>query len=301
MEKSTLLIIISLISACYLFIRRRYSYWRRLGVPYIKPIFPFGNLKDVGKKYHSCELLMNFYKENKHRGPFVGIFFFLSPVVLLTDLNLIKNVMSKDFSVFHERHFYHNERDDPLSAHLFAIDGNKWKRLRSKLTPTFSSGKMKFMYNTVLEIGERLRERLNVVVSESLNQCVEVEIKNYWARYTTDVIGSCAFGLECNTLNDKDALFREMGRQVFEEPRRSLGAQLLISTMKEYANFFRLKQLPDKPAAFFANIVKETLAYRQSNNIERKDFMHLLIELKNHPNPEFGSLSDNEIAAQVDN
>lgn len=125
METSVVLIIISVISLIYYFIKRLYSFWRQLGVPYIKPIFPFGNLKDVGKKYHSCELLMNFYNENKHRGPFVGLFFFLSPVVLLTDLNLIKNVMSKDFSVFHERHFYHNERDDPLSAHLFAIDGYK--------------------------------------------------------------------------------------------------------------------------------------------------------------------------------
>lgn len=155
------------------------------------------------------------------------------------------------------------------------------------------------MFNTVLEIGERLSERLNVVVSESLNQCVEVEIKNYWARYTTDVIGSCAFSLECNTLNDKDALFREMGRRVFEEPRRSMDAQLLVAQMKEYANFFGIKQLPDELTKFFENIVKETLAYRQSNKIERNDFMHLLIDLKNNPNPDFSAISDNEIAAQV--
>lgn len=139
METSTVLIIISLIWTCYFFITKRYSFWRRLGVPYIKPIFfPFGNLFNVGRKYHSCELLMKFYNENKHRGPFVGMFFFVSPVVLLTDLNLIKSVMCQDFSVFHERHFYHNEKDDPLSAHLFAIDGNKWKKLRTKLTPTFT-------------------------------------------------------------------------------------------------------------------------------------------------------------------
>lgn len=299
METSTtVLVFLSVLSALYCFIKRRYSFWFRLGVPFIRPTFPFGNIKDVGKTFHSCELLMKFYNENKHRGPFVGLYFFLSPVVLLTDLNLIKNVMAKDFSVFHERHFYHNEKDDPLSAHLFAIDGSKWKNLRTKLTPTFTSGKMRFMFNTVLEIGERLSERLNAIVSESPNQCVEVEMKNYWARYTTDVIGSCAFGLECNTLNDGDALFREMGRQVFEEPRRSMGAQLLITQLKEYANFFGIKQLPDKPAAFFLSIVKETLAYRQSNKIERKDFMHLLIELQNNPNAELGTITDNEIAAQ---
>ncbi len=141
METSTVLIVLSVLATIYYFIKRRYSFWQRLGIPSVKPSFPFGNLKDVGKKFHSCEMLMKFYDENKHRGPFVGLYFFLSPVVLLTDLNLIKNVMAKDFSVFHERHFYHNEKHDPLSAHLFAIDGSKWKMLRSKLTPTFTSGK----------------------------------------------------------------------------------------------------------------------------------------------------------------
>lgn len=299
METSAwLLIALSVVVTFYYFIKKRYSYWRDRGVPYVEPTFPFGNLKDVGKRWHSCEVFKNFYDEHKHRGPFVGIYFFLSPVVLLTDLDLIKNVMGKDFSVFHERHFYHNEKDDPLSAHLFAIDGNKWKVLRNKLSPTFTSGKMKFMFNTVLEIGEKLSQRLNSVVSESMNGSVEVEMKNYWARYTTDVIGSCAFGLECNTLNDKNAHFREMGRQVFEEPRRSLGAQLLLVQWREWAKFFRVKQLPDKPTEFFLKIVKETLAYRQSNKVERNDFMHLLIDLKNNPNPELGTLTENEIAAQ---
>ncbi|KAJ6644544.1 putative cytochrome P450 6a14 [Pseudolycoriella hygida] len=90
-----------------------------------------------------------------------------------------------------------------------------------------------------------------------------------------------------------------MGRQVFEEPRRSMGLQMLVVQMREYARFFGIKQLPEKPAKFFLNIVKETLAYRRSNNVERKDFMHLLIDLKNNPNPELHSLTDDEIAAQA--
>lgn len=54
---------------------------------------------------------------------------------------------------------YYNDKDDPLSLHLFAIDGEPWKNVRIKLTPTFTSSK-------------------------------EFEMKDYWARYTTDVIGS---------------------------------------------------------------------------------------------------------------
>lgn len=85
---------------------------------------------------------------------------------------------------------------------LFRMEGEAWKTLRSKLSPTFTSSRMKTMFETVYEKAELLQEVLNTHQEEVIN------ISDICSRYTTDVIGSCAFGIECDSLTDPNCVFR---------------------------------------------------------------------------------------------
>lgn len=91
---------------------------------------------------------------------------------------------------------FYNEKDDPLSAHLFSIEGKKWRDLRTKLTPTFTSGKMRFMYPTIIATANEFKSTLNEMLFNK--ESMDIEMKDLLARFTTDVIGECAFGIECN-------------------------------------------------------------------------------------------------------
>lgn len=80
---------------------------------------------------------------------------------------------------------YVNEKGDPLSAHLFAIGGDKWRNLRRKLTPTFTSGKMKGMFHTIAECGSLLEK----VFRKEIQKKEPIDIKDILGNFTTDVIG----------------------------------------------------------------------------------------------------------------
>lgn len=136
----TLLLILPLLA--YAYIKRSYSYWKSFGVPYNEPVFPHGNMDGLGKTVSFVQFTQNYYNQFKNASKMCGLYFFTRPIGLLLELNLIKYVLVKDFPTFNDRNFYYNDKDDPLSGHLVALDGKKWKSLRAKLTPTFTSGKM---------------------------------------------------------------------------------------------------------------------------------------------------------------
>lgn len=166
-------------------------------------------------------------------------------------------------------------------------------------TPTFTSGKMKMMFATVRDVAEKL----NTTLAEEASVAAEnaLEIKDILGRFTTDVIGSVAFGLECNSLENPICDFRSKTRKVFEEPRHSQVVFAILSTFKDLAKKLHIKVIRDDTSEFFLNVVKETVKYREETSLVRNDFMHLLIQLKNEKDAMKGSnnLTVEEIAAQA--
>lgn len=69
------------------------------------------------------------------------------------------------------------------------------------------------LFFTVCEVSERLVKTLDAESSVAVDNVIE--IKDLSARFTTDVIGSCGFGLETNSLQDPKNEFRDKMRRFF--------------------------------------------------------------------------------------
>lgn len=279
----------------YLVVKKSQSHWKQYGVLTPPYHFLFGHsLPQILKQKNSWEMLGGFYNQFKGSAKMIGLYFTTQPAVLALDLDLIKRVLITDFDVFDSRGVYVNEKDDPISAHLFSIGGQKWRKLRTKLSPTFTSGKLKGMFPIMVEIGENFGKCVEKIVQENPEGFM---IKNVTSRFTTDVIGSCAFGLECNSLIDPDNQFRKMGDLFFQRTFfRSMTAIVKVN-FPRMAKFFGLKVVPTPVSAFFSKTVEDTVQYREESKQVRNDFMDLLVKIKNAENTD-DRLTLNEIVSQ---
>lgn len=268
------------IALLYKFYQNKFSYWKNRGVPSETPLPLFGNMRGLGSKYHFRDINQRIYGKFKGKAPIAGMYLFFKRVAFLTDLDLIKQVLIKDFKSFHDRGVFNNVRDEPLTGHLFALEGEEWRSMRHKLTPVFTSGKMKHMFGVVVEVGHQLEKAMDAAVKAAVVDGGDVEIKELCARYTTDVIGTCAFGLECNSLVDPNAEFRNKGKMLFEKPRHNQLLQSFIITNANLARKLRLKVFPDDLSSFFMKAVRTTIDYRLKHGIKRNDFLDQLIELR---------------------
>jgi len=147
--------------ALYLFFTRNFNFWHKLGIPYVKPKPFVGNFKECAfQKVNIGEHLQQIYEQHSDK-PYVGIFSFDKPVLLIRDVELVKNILVKDFQYFVDRVISFDEKLDPLlSRTLFVIKGQIWRNWRTNLTPVFTSGKMKKMFYLVDTCGKELADCL---------------------------------------------------------------------------------------------------------------------------------------------
>lgn len=298
-------ILISFLLAIIAFYKHRFQYWHYKNVPTSKPSIPFGNSgNSFCRKKPFAFRLKRQYDLAKSRGwKHCGLYLMFSPMYLLVDLEYVKNILTKDFDHFVSRGFYYNEKNDPLSAHLFSIGGEKWRRLRTILTPTFTTGKMKMMFLTLVDCTPILLEQIDIHFQKN----IPINIKELICCFTTDIIGSCAFGLDCETFKDKDSPFRKCGKNVFEHTSRFtyIIRGLILIHFPKTARSLGIRFFPREVTDFFMKVVKDTVQYREQYNVRRDDCLQILIDLKNSKShnhssdiKDANSLTIEEIAAQ---
>ncbi|KAM8717479.1 hypothetical protein ACLKA7_004211 [Drosophila subpalustris] len=281
------------------YLRSCYSYWEQRGVPQLRPHFLFGHFFKL-TSVDTCDLVQETYDAFKGKFSVAGIYIFTKPIAVVTDLDLVKAILIKDFNKFVDRSdtpFPATVQRNPLLGHLFSLHGEEWKALRTKLSPTFTSGKIKYMFNTVTEVVEQLEATFQAAVGPTEKGGAILDVHDLLGRFTVDVIGSCAFGIECNSLKDPQAEFCVLAKKLFANSDKGIRWTLFKFNYSKYLSKLPIVTFGQEHVEFFVNIVRQTVEIRERENIKRNDFMSLLIDLRKSEHSK--GLSLEQLAAQV--
>ncbi|KAG7171147.1 Cytochrome P450 6k1-like 9 [Homarus americanus] len=249
-------------------------------------------------KYMLMFLFTQTYHENEGNN-FVGAYEIFKPSLIVRDPGLVKRIMIQDFDHFSERRTISNsKKDECFREMLFLINGSHWKGVRSIMSPTFTSGRMRQMYHLVEEKADALIERLQ-------RHCQEksfVKTKTIYARYVMDVIGTCAFGIECNSINNEEEEFCKKASELNAISARGILRGIALLTLPNSVLNAIGISFTTPPFLFFQRVVEETIKNREMG-VKRGDFLDLLLEQReeqsnsNTKTPKY-PIKDSTIVAQ---
>lgn len=135
------------------------------------------------------------------------------------------------------------------------------------------------MFPLILECSNHLEQYIETLASKD----EPIECRELTAKYTTDVIGNCAFGIDTNSLADEDSEFRKMGREIFAPSWNNFIRMRLRQSVPWFYDMLGYILPQNQVTKFFTRIVMENIDYREKNNIVRHDIVDTLREIKKHP------------------
>lgn len=151
------------------------------------------------------------------------------------------------------------------------------------------------MFQILLDCGVNLDSAVYLTVQKS----EPLDIKDVLQCFTTDVIGSCAFGLDCNSFKNTNSDFIVNGKRAFKATRFELLQRFFLFNFPNFSRKLGMKIVPESVSKFYMDIVRQTVELRQNSKSFRKDFIQILIDLKNKHQDSGSGLTVEEIAAQA--
>ncbi|KAF2885196.1 hypothetical protein ILUMI_20977, partial [Ignelater luminosus] len=261
----------------YIKVLKPYEYWKNKGVTYVKPWPLFGNMAPVTfRRKAFAQHLQDLYSADPNKR-YIGFYQFLSPTLLIRDPDLIKTIAIKEFSAFPDHRTFTSEEADPLgSRNLFALTAAKgWHDLRATISPAFTTSKMKLIFGFMDQCADQF-----VNYFKKQEGTVIFETKDAFSRFTNDVIGSTVFGINCDSLEDRENEFYLNGKSLADFSGIKALKFFLSTISPGLVKFFKITFFDEACNNFYRDIIKNSIKIREEKQIVRPDMIHLLLEAR---------------------
>ncbi|XP_055948651.1 cytochrome P450 3A21-like [Argiope bruennichi] len=251
----------------YRYSTRNFDYWEKRGLPYVKGIPFFGSAYELlWKPNHELEL-DRYVKYGALYGHFEGS----RPLISVGDPNLIREVLVKEFFSFSNRRLVESG-NSVMDSMLPNLKGEDWKRVRSIVSPTFTTGKIRRMMSIVKQCCHTLLQNLQKVSDKGK----PYKVKELYGAFSMDVIASSAFSTKLDSHNDPKNQFVQTAKKAFSTSFsiRIAFHQLMPNLMK----FLGIPVFLPQPTEFFKQVTLRIMEERKRTGQTRNDFLQLLMD-----------------------
>nr|XP_020658078.1 cytochrome P450 3A24-like isoform X1 [Pogona vitticeps] len=274
-----------------------YNFFKKLGIPGPRSLPFLGTFLE----YRNGVVHFDMKCYQKY-GKIWGFFDGRQPVLAILEPAIFKTIFVKQFYThFTNRHDRGFSGD--LEASVFVAPDEEWKRIRTILSPTFTSGRLKEMMPIINHYGEVLVE----TVQKRMKNNESMDMKAIFGTYSLDVVASTSFSIDIDSINNPCDPFvinlKNLATFDFVNPLLVVAVVFpFLQPLLEKLNF---TLIPCSVLDFFTAVVKKIKKDRQQNQCtERVDFLHLMLEAQNSGDVSDGTnsykaLTDKEISMQA--
>ncbi|KAM3965316.1 cytochrome P450 9e2-like [Aphomia sociella] len=271
MEDLKVLLLFTLILAIHFYYTSTFDYFKNRGIKYMKPTIFFGNM---GRRLYSKESFHAYQLEiyNYFKGsPYGGFFEGRKPILYILDTDLIKAITIRNSDCFIDRNITNSRQ--PLRRSLLNLTGSEWKAVRSKVTPTFSSARLKNMLPLLQMCSKQMIDFLKQYDGK------DVDMKDTLGHFTLETIGVSAFGIKCDSLTDENARFFKAAEKFNDvSVTNRIFIILVMLLMPQISKYLNIAFLDVKSMGELITLLKMVKEERRSTGVKNNDFLQLLIE-----------------------
>lgn len=274
-----IVLFLSLIYLLYRYITRNNLYWIQRNLPGPKP-FPFlGNAWDIiSFKESLATWLRNLYVSTDE--PFLGIFVFDDPILLIRSPDIAKHILIRDFNHFHDRAAASPKHNEHFSYLTFFQKNPQWKQMRTKLTPIFTSSKIRNMFQTIRGVTKEM--------TEYLNRNAIGDTKSISLLLSTEVITRCFFGLRAKCFENEETEIKKMCFELFRPTLRNLFSQSMYFLKPNVVDLLKLEFFSTTVQDYFYNAFFDTIKKIEDGKMNSNNFVGMLNDLRK-VDPSFGN------------
>ncbi|XP_054158288.1 cytochrome P450 3A6-like [Oppia nitens] len=215
-------------------------------------------------------------------GKCFGIYELNRPVLYLSEPDLIRDVLVKDFHSFQNRRDYSTGADKIIEKVVSLNRDDDWKRIRTIISPTFTAGKLRKVMPLITGCMDNMDKYLDTV-SKNGSSGAGSDLKLLFGAYSMEVIIQVAFGTRVDTLFDRDNPFIGNASKLFST---DFSLRLLtINMWPEMAKLLRLPLVDKSVTKFFREFTQKIIADRLSSGqqlseitAKRTDFLQLMLD-----------------------